>query len=270
MIPDNSLMQQVLHTLRPAGEYQLSRFRKLSVGHEKGPNDVVTEVDFHTEEMLRAALLKALPGSSFWGEESGRDTAAEFEWVVDPLDGTTNYLNGLDQFSISIALLHQGRSVLGVVHRPASGETFAARRGGGLLYNGSPLAPPSWEPAGLQQALLGTGFPYRSVDLQPAFFRTAAALMGRSRDIRRMGSAALDLSYVAAGWLQGFWESDLQPYDVAATLLLLEESGCRVSDGLGNPYRIGESRLIVAARPQVFDELLELVSSCYRDDVPKG
>jgi myo-inositol-1(or 4)-monophosphatase len=270
MLPDAALMQQVLHALRPAGEYQLSHFRKLGGGREKGPYDLVSEVDCNTEEMLRAALLKALPGSSFWGEESGRETAAECEWVVDPLDGTTNYLNGLDQFSISIALLYQGRPVLGVVHRPASGETFSARRGGGLLYNGSPLLPPSWEPPALRQALIGTGFPYRSVDLQPAFFRTAAALMGNSRDIRRMGSAALDLSYVAAGWLQGFWESDLQPYDVAATLLFLEESGCRVSDGLGAPYRIGESRLMVAARPQIFDEFLNLVSSGYRDAAPGG
>ncbi|MEN9359390.1 MAG: hypothetical protein RL095_925 [Verrucomicrobiota bacterium] len=266
MIPDTALLQAVLHALRPAGEYQLSRFRKLGGGREKGLNDLVSEVDCHTEELLRAALLKALPGSSFWGEESGREAAAEFEWVVDPLDGTTNYLNGLDQFSISIALLFQGRPVLGVVHRPASGETFAARRGGGLLHNGVPLMRPSWEPPGLRQALLGTGFPYRSLDLQPAFFRCAAALMGRSRDIRRMGSAALDLSYVAAGWLQGFWESDLQPYDVAAALLFLEESGCRVGDGFGRPYRIGESRLIVAARPQVFDELLDLVASSYRTD----
>lgn len=261
---DQTLIRQVVELARRVGAYQLTRFRKLPPGggEEKLAREFVSEVDIRSEQMLIEGLEGLLPGTGFYGEETGRSGDQDLTWIIDPLDGTTNYLSGLDQFCISVALVENGTPLLGIVYRPASQEIFCARRGHGLFRNGEPLPkPPASLP--LRQAVIGTGFPYRSADLASPFFACAAELLDGSRDLRRMGSAALDLSYVAAGYLQGFWESDLQPYDVAAALLFLKEQGCTVSNGSGAPFDMHRDRLLVCGPPLIHDQLAAVVMRHY-------
>jgi len=171
-------------------------------------------------------------------------------------------LSGLDQFSISVALVDQGLPVLGVVYKPVTSEWFTATQGTGFQHNNQ---IPAVIPFNLQlsQALIGTGFPYRSPDLAGSFFPASESILYASRGIRRFGSAALDLSYLAAGYLQGFWESDLQPYDVAAALLFLQLRGCLVTNERGSKFDMFNDRILVAGWPSVHQELLPRVSEFY-------
>ncbi len=260
---EQQLLQQVIDLVYRTGHYQLSRFRTLPPGggEEKVAREFVSEVDLQSEQMLIEGLQKLLPEAGFFGEETGTSGNINLRWVIDPLDGTTNYLSGLEQFCISVALEIDGRSELGVVIRPASAECFSARRGHGLQHNGQ-LCPAVVDTP-LKRALIGTGFPYRSKDLAKHFFPCAEQVLYASRGIRRFGAAALDLCYVASGSLQGFWESDLQPYDVAAGLLFLDETGCRCSNQSGTPYSPYQDRLLVCGVPAVYQELLPLIAEHY-------
>ncbi len=260
---DRSLLEQVISLTQKTGRYQLSRFRNRPAGggEEKLAREFVSEVDLRSEQLLITGLQQLLPEAGVYGEESGTSGNEAIRWVIDPLDGTTNFLSGLDQFSISVALEIDGRSVLGVVLRPASEECYCAIRGQGLYRNSKRLPKATNIP--LSQALIGTGFPYRSKDLASSFFPCAEQVLYASRGIRRFGSAALDLCYVASGFLQGFWESDLQPYDVAAALLFLDESGCRCSNLQGKAYSPYHDRLLICGTPDVQQELLEIVAKHY-------
>ncbi len=260
---NQSLLDQVIDLIRQVGSYQVSAFRKHPVGwgDEKAERELVSEIDIQSEDMLRKGLKKLLPEAGFYGEELGQQGNEELRWVIDPLDGTTNFLSGLEQFSISIALEYQERSHLGVVYRPMSKECFSALRGQGLFHNRK-LRSLDANPA-LKQALIGTGFPYRSPDLSKAFFPCAEEVLYQCRGLRRFASAALDLSYVASGFLQGFWESDLQPYDVAAALLFLEENGCLATNQAGQPYSPYRDRILVCGPPAVHSELLPIIARYY-------
>jgi len=260
---DQQLLDRVIQLTQEVGDYQMSRFRSLppGTGEEKVAREFVSEVDLNSERMLIETLQKLLPEAGFYGEETGSSGNNKLRWVIDPLDGTTNYLSGLEQFCISIALEIDGRSELGVILRPASGECYSARQGHGLFRNGQRCPKLSNTP--LQQALIGTGFPYRSRDLAQNFFSCAQQVLYASRGIRRFGAAALDLSYVAAGYLQGFWETDLQPYDVAAALLFMSESGCHISNQLGKPYSPYQDRLLVCGTPETHRGLLAIINSHY-------
>ncbi|MFO7576799.1 MAG: inositol monophosphatase family protein [Pelovirga sp.] len=263
MKPTTDLLAAVLTLVEQTGTFQLEHFRTFAAGagSEKQARELVSAVDVESEQRLIEGLGRLLPEAGFYGEESGLQGDRTLRWVIDPLDGTTNYLSGLDQFCISVALEREGRSELGVVWRPASAESFSAVRGAGLFYNRRRCR--RVPPLALQQALVGTGFPYRSEDLADPFFACAREVLYRCRGIRRFGSAALDLCYVAAGFLQGFWETDLQPYDVAAALLFLEESGCVTSNEHGVRYSPYDDRILVAGFPGVHAELLPLISSHY-------
>jgi len=263
---DSHLLTAVTQLCRSVGDYQLQQFRRLSPGsgEEKVAREFVSEVDIVSEEILKEALFKLLPEAGFYGEETGKEGSSDLRWIIDPIDGTTNFLSGLDQFCISIALEVAGRSDLGIIWRPASAESFSAIRGQGLQHCGVPCRHAS--PLGLKQALIGTGFPYRSADLADPFFACAQDVLYRCRGIRRFGSAALDLAYVAAGFLQGFWESDLKPYDVAAALLFLDESGCITSNEHGLPYSPYRDRILVCGFPGVHTELQPLIGKHYRTD----
>jgi myo-inositol-1(or 4)-monophosphatase len=260
---DQQLLDQVIALVRETGLYQLSRFRALPPGggEEKIAHEFVSEVDLYSERMLIAGLQQMLPDAGFYGEETGTSGNTALRWVIDPLDGTTNFLSGLDQYCISVALEVDGQSVLGVVLRPASDECFSACRGRGLQRNGLTSGRGSKIP--LQRALIGTGFPYRSKDLASSFFACVEEVLYASRGIRRFGSAALDLCYVASGFLQGFWESDLQPYDVAAALLFMRESGCLVTNHQGSDYSPYRDRILVCGAPDVHRELLQIVEKHY-------
>jgi myo-inositol-1(or 4)-monophosphatase len=261
---NQQLLLQVIPLVKRVADYQMEKFRTMPAGsgNQKMAREFVSEIDLRSEQMLIDGLSKLLPAAGFHGEETGKSGAEDYRWIIDPLDGTTNYLSGLDQFSISVALYDKKDCQLGVVVRPASQEIFSASRHNGLHRNGKPLNKPSAN-LSLSAALLGTGFPYRSPDLADSFFACARDVLYQSRGLRRFGSAALDLCYVAAGFLQGFWESDLQPYDVAAALLFLEEAGCRVTNEQGKPYRLGEDRILICASEQVHAELLQIISRNY-------
>lgn len=261
---DDRLLDAVQELVERVAVYQRSRFRQLPPGQgdEKQAHEFVSEVDVHSEQLLLEGLQRLLPEAGALGEETGRSGSASLYWVVDPLDGTSNFLSGLEQYSISVALVAAGQIQLGLVYRPQNRECYRALRGGGLHLNGVRQLRANAS-LSLRQALIGTGFPYRSADLASAFFPCAEALLPRCRGIRRMGSAALDLSYVACGFLQGFWETDLQPYDVAAGLLFLEETGCQMSNALGQPYDMHQDRLLICGWPTVQAELLALVKTHY-------
>lgn len=259
---ESQLLSAIIELVEQVGDDQVEQFRSsASRGEEKMTREYVSEVDFKAEKTLHDELRKLLPAAGFLGEETGLRGDRQLRWVVDPLDGTTNFLSGLDQFSISVALEEEEKTRLAVVYRPCSREIYSAIRGEGLFHNGR-LCNPAHADA-LKSALLGTGFPYRSPDLADNFFTCAREVLYKCRGIRRFGSAALDLCYVAAGYLQGFWESDLQPYDVAAAVLFMEETGCQITNQRGEPYNPYRDRLLVCAPPRVHSELLPIVKHHY-------
>ena len=253
-----------IEIIRKVGAFQLGHFRKMPEGASdmKAVRETVSFVDVESEKMLAEGLLPLVPEAGFYGEESGKKGSQELVWIVDPLDGTTNYLSGLDHFSISVALVKDGVPVLGIVHKPFSGEIFSCVRGKGVAYNGE-VRRPSHPDADVSEALFCTGFPYRSPDIADQFFTAAAGILSLGRGIRRSGSAALDIAHLAMGWYQGFWETDLQPYDVAAGLLMMEENGLVATNERGEAFNMFTDRLLVAGLPNVHQSLLGEVGSAY-------
>ncbi len=245
------------------GAFQLGYFRSMERGSAeiKSLRETVSFVDVESEKMLMDGLMPLVEGAGFYGEESGKTGSQELMWVVDPLDGTTNFLSGLDHFCVSVALVNDGQPVFGIVYKPFSGEMFEASEGEGVTYNGEVKVPVMISEA--SEALFVTGFPYRSPDRAEGFFKAAAKVLTLGRGIRRSGSAALDVAQLSLGWVQGFWETDLQPYDIAAGLLMLRESGMVVTNEEGAAYDIFTDSLLVAAQPVVYQDLLERVREGY-------
>ena len=258
------MTDKLLAILREVGAYQLSYFRSIPLGSgdSKLGSEMVSEIDIESERRLHAALTDLIPESTFYGEETVQQQGGAYNWVVDPLDGTANYLSGYDAWSISVALVSPERIEAGFVYKPFTGEYFHARSGQGAWYMEQPL--PKHSPLTLAESLLGTGFPYRSAYSSRAMFDSLEELLFSCRGIRRSGSAALDLCFLAAGFLQGFWEIDLQPYDAAAGLLMLEETGCRWSDFFGSSYKLFSTNSLVAGLPGVYEELQPVIEKHYR------
>src|SRR5699024_4330783 len=233
--------------------------RHLSV-EKKGHNDFVTQVDRACEAQLIEALQRSYPHHSFLGEESGHIAGqgddAHWQWIIDPLDGTTNFIHGIPQFAISIALAHKGRIEHAVVYDPMREEEFTASRGRGATCNGRRIrvTPQST----LQGALLGTGLPFRPDQMQHLddYLNILQDMVQTTSGIRRAGSAALDLAWVAAGRLDGFWEFGLSSWDIAAGTLLIREAGGLVSDLAGGSNYL-DSGNIVAANPKLFKAMLQ-------------
>jgi myo-inositol-1(or 4)-monophosphatase len=256
-------LSQVKSLVKQVGAFQLKHFRSTeAITVEKAMNELVSFVDETSEQLLFKGLTEIYPDAAFWGEEGGQRGEADWTWLVDPLDGTTNYLNGLDQFSISVALMYKGVTQFGVVYRPANDELFHAFRGEGFYHNGD-LVSNDFSKLSLPSTLMGTGFPYRSPDLHESFFKASADLMTQCRGFRRLASAALDLCYLSCGWLQGFWESELQPYDVGAGLLFLEEAGLKATNHLGEPFDLLSDRVFVAAPMEIHEELQIIIQRAY-------
>lgn len=256
-------IDRICAVCREAARFQLAHFRSRPPGggDEKSDNEYVSWIDVETERIVQDGLQSICPDAGFYGEETGQTGNPERFWIVDPLDGTSNYLSGLDLFSISIAFFDRGVPTLAVIHKPTTGEFFTAIRGQGARHDERPLPPHT--PLSLERALIGTGFPYRSPDLRAAFMACANDVLQHSRGIRRSGSAALDLACVAAGYLQGFWEAELQPYDVAAALVMLAETGCPFENERGEPYDMFTDRMLVAGIPGVFADLARIVRRHY-------
>lgn len=206
----------------------------------KGPGDFVSNADRNAERVLREELDRARPGYGFLMEESGEVAGdGTHRWIIDPLDGTTNFLHGIPHFAISVALERSGEIVAGLVYNPIQDELYWAERGSGAFLNERRLRVSGRRSLG--DALIGTGIPFRERGDHPVYLRTLAAIMSRTAGTRRAGAAALDLAYVAAGRLDGFWEYGLNPWDIAAGILLIREAGGFIEDlgGRENPMKTG-------------------------------
>jgi myo-inositol-1(or 4)-monophosphatase len=224
----------------------------------KGLVDLVTEYDRRSEEMILSEIKRVFPEDRIWAEESGINAASgERTWYVDPLDGTTNYAHGLPIFAVSVALSDREGLRLGVIFDPTRGECFWGERGRGAYLNEDRLHVS--EVMDLGESLLVTGFPYDIRSNPENNLDNYARFAVRSLGVRRLGSATLDLAYVAAGRLDGFWELRLSPWDVAAGSLLIREAGGEVTDVNGGPEVLTASTSILAANPRLHSRMLEIL-----------
>jgi myo-inositol-1(or 4)-monophosphatase len=243
---------------RQAGALLLAGLETRPAAELKSAYEVVTEVDRASEALIVDAIRRAYPEHGILAEEgSGYERNSPYRWVIDPLDGTNNYAHGFPFFSVSIALVEGQQPVLGVILDPLRDELFVAERGGGAECNGRPLRVSST--ATLSAALLSTGFPY---DFGTAIENNAlqfSRIQSRSQGVRRPGSAALDLAYVAAGRLDAHWELRLNPWDSAAGALLVAEAGGRLSTWAGDPWTPWSDRLI-ASNGHIHNELIAVLT----------
>jgi len=256
----NERMQAARRAVRSAGGFLIGRFGREKPGgvEEKHANDFVTEVDRESERIITGALLESFPGIGVLAEEGGVAGSTERFWIVDPLDGTTNFIHGYPVFAVSVALYEEGRITLGAVYDPTRDELFEAVRGGGALCNGERIRV-SKAPL-LSESLLGTGFPFRVPRYIDDYLAAFKELFLGCRGVRRAGSAALDLCHVAAGRLDGFWELYLKPWDMAAGVLIVEEAGGSVSDFFGGGGYLSAGH-IVAANRALLPAIVEVTAS---------
>src|SRR6266705_3120973 len=212
----------------------------------KGPSDFVSTADLRAERTLKTELLRARPGYALLFEEGGatEGTDPHYRWIVDPLDGTTNFLHGIPHFAISIALERDGEIIAGLVYEPTRDEMFWAEKGAGAYLNDRRLRVSARRQ--LAESLVGTGIPFGERGDHPAYVATLAAVAAATSGVRRLGAAALDLAYVAAGRFDGFWEFGLSPWDIAAGLLLVREAGGFVSDLTGGHDMLASGDIIAA------------------------
>jgi myo-inositol-1(or 4)-monophosphatase len=243
---------------RAAGKILRDGYEKDHDIQLKGVIDLVTEVDHQSEEFLLGEISRRWPDSRFVAEESGESGHGELIWYIDPLDGTVNYAHGIPIFCVSIACAWDDATRLGVVYDPMRDELFCAERGRGAQLNGRPLQVT--RVAELRQSLLVTGFPYDTwtakVNNLEYFGRFARLTQG----VRRLGSAALDLCYVAAGRFDGFWELSLKPWDVAAAGLIAEQAGARVTNLQGKADYLSPPLSILAAGPELYEKMVEVLN----------
>ena len=251
---------------RSAGNVIIRNLGKLDslTVHSKSRNDFVSEVDTQAEQEIIYILRKAFPDHGILAEESGHHDGDDYQWIIDPLDGTTNFLHGFPQFAVSIALRHKGRLEQGVVYDPLRQELFTATRGAGAHLNDHRIRVTSRKE--LDGALLGTGFPFKSQQHLDTYLEMFRALFPKTAGIRRAGSAALDLAYVASGRLDGFWEIGLNIWDMAAGILLIQEAGGISGDLTGGHDFLSNGNL-VAANPKLFAEILKTIRPFVTDEL---
>ncbi|MFA6029322.1 MAG: inositol monophosphatase family protein [Elusimicrobiota bacterium] len=255
-----ALLRRTLHeALRAGGAVLRARFGKVHIRY-KGRANLVTEADHASEQRVLDIVLARFPDHSFLTEERApRTTASDFTWVIDPLDGTTNYAHGFPAFCVSIGLLRRGRPFMGGVYDPSRGELFFAELGRGATLNGRPLRVSA---AGrVEDSLLLTGFAYDRARRADYLLRFYSAFMKRCHDVRRSGSAALDLAWTAAGRVDGYWEFSLNPWDVAAGALLVQEAGGKVTAFDGLPWNEPESfgRQTLASNGRIHAQMLRVM-----------
>jgi len=224
----------------------------------KQQSDYVTEVDRAAEAAIIDTIREAYPKHAILAEESGSSGDSEYQWIIDPLDGTTNFIHGFPQYAVSIGLAHKGVMNQAVVYDPTRNELFTAGKGAGAYLNDKRIRVS--KRAKLAEALIGTGFPYRMFDHADAYIAIFRELTQKTAGLRRPGAASLDLAYVACGRTDGFWEFGLSPWDMAAGTLLVSEAGGLVSDLAGESNYLATGN-IVAGTPKIFGQLLQIVQS---------
>ena len=255
----NPMLNIAIRAARAAGNVILRNVDKVDrLNIEvKAQNDFVSQVDHKAEEAIIDTIRQAYPDHSILAEESGLDDqSSDYQWIIDPLDGTTNFLHGFPQFSVSIAMKLKNRLEIAVVFDPVKNELFTAARGMGAQLNERRIRVTQQK--GIKGALLGTGFPFKHPQHLDTYLNTFRAVHPQAAGIRRAGSAALDLAYVAAGRLDAFWELGLNAWDMAAGVLLVREAGGIVTDfsGEGNYLETGN---IIAAAPKVYQPMYEAI-----------
>ncbi|MES9849732.1 MAG: inositol monophosphatase family protein, partial [Candidatus Thiodiazotropha sp.] len=254
----NPMLTIAVRAAREAGRIitrNFNRIDRLTIS-DKGSNDFVSEVDRNAEAVIINLLREKYPHHAVLAEESGKQGADDYIWIIDPLDGTTNFLHGFPQFAVSIALKIKGRLEVGVVYDPVSEEMYTACRGEGALLNDKKIRVSGRK--GLNGALLGTGLPYRDFRFTDNYMGMLKALIKDSAGVRRPGSAALDFAYVAAGRMDGFWELGLREWDFAAGALLVREAGGLVTD-IGGGERYLETGNVIAGNIKVHNAMLKCI-----------
>ena len=254
----NELIEQARQIALDAGRLLTAKLESGITIEHKGSIDLVTDADRAAEEYIVGQIQSMFPHHGILGEEGARiEGASEFLWVIDPLDGTTNFAHGLPYFSVSLGILRGNEVVAGVVYNPVAGECFAAERGSGAFLNGKRIQVS--EQAAVQESLLATGFPYDVATSEKNNLKSFELVTRVSQGVRCQGSAALDLCQVAAGRIDGFWERSLNPWDIAAGSLIVTEAGGRVTDCSGQDFNpLG--RDVCATNGLIHAELVKILT----------
>lgn len=252
---------------KEAGEFiinELENVGQLKI-EEKGRNDYVSEIDKEAERIIISTIRKYYPDHNILAEESGKhETPSKFEWIIDPLDGTTNFLHQLPHFAVSIAVKEKGKLMHGVIFDPFKGELFSASRGDGARLNNYKIRVSGQKQ--LKNSLLATGFPYHNFDYVDAYLSSFKEFMLQTSGLRRAGSAALDLAYVACGRVDGFWEFNLKPWDIAAGALIISEAGGLVTDFKGTDNFL-KSGNIIAGNPKMLQAMAKIITKTVPQDL---
>jgi len=252
------MLDFAVRVARDAGRLLRDRFgTNFDIGH-KGSIDLVTEVDLASERLIRDAIASYYPRHEILAEEGGlNESTSEYRWIVDPLDGTTNYAHGYPIFCVSIALEHRGQTILGVVYDPMRDELFVAERGSGAVLNNGRIQVSKTDQ--LMQSILSTGFPYDIKTSRLTNLENWASFAMNAQALRRDGSAALDLCYVACGRFDGFWELNLSAWDTAAGTLIVTESGGRITNFSGGEFSNYKPE-VVASNGLIHDRMIEVLA----------
>jgi myo-inositol-1(or 4)-monophosphatase len=249
--------QRAMAAVLQAGMVLKKGFNKKKGYQKKGPIDLVTEWDFKSQETVVAGLKLYYPDFDFLVEEAGIERRpSPFCWILDPLDGTTNFVHGFPFLCISLALFFKNIPILGIVHNPLLKETYWAKAKGGAFFNGRVIRVSSC--TSVSRSLIATGFPYNINELHNPILKRLGQVMTTAQGVRRPGSAALDLCLVARGVFDGFWEQNLKPWDTAAGILIVEEAGGRVSDFSNHPFLI-QRKQILATNGLIHQEMIRLL-----------
>jgi myo-inositol-1(or 4)-monophosphatase len=267
-VPDPRFLATAIEAVVRAGDLQLARFGTDVGVSKKGVIDLVTEVDVEIERMFRAMIAERFPDHDVLAEELGQSrTGASHRWVFDPLDGTTNYAHGIPIFCSTLGLEIDGDAVVGAVYDPNRRELFTAERGIGAWLNGEPLHVST--ASSLVDSVLVTGFAYDVQSRVDDLLRLFAAFLREARAVRRLGSAAIDLCWVAAGRMEGFWEEGLQPWDTTAGALIVSEARGRVTALDGGPWNAMNGHL-VASNGHIHEQMLAVIANVRNTGHPLG